>query len=121
MKLSTLLTAGLLLLATSPALSHDAKPLHGGRIIIVGNYHVELVAKDDAVEVYLLDHNNKQMSVAGHKGVAILSADGKSQRILLEVSGEMLTGKASGTLPAQPKGVVQISQPDGKTVQAKFN
>ena len=32
-----------------------------------------------------------------------------------------LAGKAAAALPAQPKGVVQITPPAGKTVQAKFN
>jgi hypothetical protein len=68
------------------------------------------------------DHNNKQVPVAGHKGLAILSVGGKSERITLETAdNSKLTGKAAGDLPAQPKGVVQITLPDGKTAQARFN
>jgi competence protein ComGC len=116
------LIVAVLVLIAAPALAHEAKPLHGGRAAIAGNYHVEMVAKGDAIEVYLLDHNNKPMSLAGYKGVAILAADGKSERIVLEFgTGEFLAGKASTALPVNPKGVVQIIQPDGKTVQAKFN
>jgi hypothetical protein len=58
----------------------------------------------------------------GYKGLAILSIEGKSQRITLEAAdGTKLTGKVTGNLPKQPKGVVQITPPAGKTVQAKFN
>ena len=121
MKFATLVSIGFVLLAT-PVLAHDAKPLNGGRIVQAGNFHIELVAKDDTVSVYLIDHHNKPMSLAGYKGVAILSVDGKSQRIVLEGGdGSRLAGKAAAALPAQPKGVVQVAPPAGNTVQAKFN
>lgn len=107
--------------AATPAFAHDAKSLHGGRIVFAGHFHVEMIAKGDTVDVYLIDHNNKQMALAGYKGLAVLSVDGKSQRIALETAeGAKLTGKASGPLPEQPKGVVQVTPPDGKTVSAKF-
>jgi L-asparaginase II len=109
------------LAAATPASAHDAKSLHGGRIVFAGNFHVEMVAKGDTIDVYLVDHNNKQMALAGYKGVAILAIDGQSQRIALETAdGTKLTGKAAGALPAQPKGVVQITPPKGNTVSAKF-
>ena len=121
MRLTTLVSLGFVLLAAS-AFAHDAKPLHGGRIVLVGNFHVEMVAKGDQIEVYLVDHHNQPMSAAGYKGLAILSVDGKSQRIMLqEAEGARLVGKAEIPLPAAPKGVVQITPPGGKTVQGKFN
>jgi hypothetical protein len=121
MKLTTLVSIGFVFLA-APALAHDAKPLHGGRLVQAGNFHIELVANADIVEVYLIDHHNQQMPLAGHKGVAILSIDGQSQRIVLEgADGSRLVGKATAALPAAPKGVVQITLPAGQTVQGKFN
>lgn len=119
MKMNTLALFATLALA-SPSFAHDAKNIHGGRIVFAGNFHVEMVAKNDTIDVYLIDHNNKQMTLDGYKGLAILSVDGKSQRIVLEAGDGRLTGKAAGTLPAQPKGVVQITPPNGKTVSAKF-
>ncbi|MFN3351052.1 MAG: hypothetical protein ACK41X_19065, partial [Pseudorhodoplanes sp.] len=57
----------------------------------------------------------------GFKGLAILAVGGKSQRIVLEpAEGGKLTGKATGNLPAEPKGVVQITPPKGQSVSAKF-
>lgn len=119
MKLKTLALLAALAMAT-PATAHDAKSLHGGRIVQAGNFHVEMVAKGDTVDVYLIDHDNKQMALAGYKGLAILSVDGKSQRIALEAADGKLTGKVTGNLPSAPKGVVQITQPGGTTVSAKF-
>jgi hypothetical protein len=107
------------LLASSSAWASDMKSHHGGRMAEAGEYHVEMVAK---VEIYLADHDNKAVSAAGHKAVAILVIDGKSQRIVLEPAGDTkLSGKASSALPASAKGVVQITPLKGKTVQARFN
>lgn len=120
MRLVTTIVIGFLLSA-APVLAHDAKPLNGGRIVFAGNFHVEMVAKGLAVEVFLIDHHNKPMPVAGYKGVAILSIDGKSQRIALEnTDGTRLVGKSESALPEAPKGVVQITPPAGSTVLAKF-
>ncbi len=118
LKMLSVLTA---LAITAPALGHDAKSLHGGRIVFAGNFHVEMVAKGETIEIYLINHNNKQMPLDGYKGLAILSVDGKSQRIALEgADGTKLLGKVAGNLPDQPKGVVQITPPGGKTISAKF-
>jgi hypothetical protein len=107
---------------SAQAWSSEAKSLHGGRVTDAGEYHVEMVTKADAVDVYLADHDNKGVSATGHKAVAILVVDGKSQRITLAPAGaSRLSGKAAGELPASPKGVVQITLPNGKTVQARFN
>jgi hypothetical protein len=101
--------------------THAEKGPHGGRVADAGDYHVELVAKDGAVEVYVVDHGEKKLSTTGFKGLAILSIDGKSQRITLDAGdGTKMTGKVTGNLPKQPKGVVQITPPGGKTVSAKF-
>jgi hypothetical protein len=109
-------------LAISAGRAHDAKSQHGGRTAEAGEQHVELVTKADVVDVFLMDHNNKNVSSAGYKGLAILVIDGKSQRIVLAPAGESrLTGKAAGNIQGTPQGVVQITPPNGKTVQARFN
>ena len=107
--------------ATAPH-SHETIPTpHDGQAIAAGEYHIELVAKGDVVEVHVTDHDDKAVKVAGFKGLAILAVDGKSLRIVLEpAGGAMLTGKAAGTLPKAPKGVVQLTPPGGKTIQGRF-
>jgi hypothetical protein len=101
--------------------THSEKGPHGGRLADAGDYHVELVARDGGIEVYVVDHSEKPLPLSGFKGLAILSVDGKSQRITLDAGdGSKMTGKVTGNLPKQPKGVVQITPPAGKTVSAKF-
>ena len=107
---------------SSAASAHEAKGKHGGRIADAGSYHVEMVVKSDTVDVFISDASEKPVAISGFKGTAILVVDGKSQRILLApVDGTRLSGSATAALPNQPKGVVQLTGPDGKTIQAKFD
>jgi hypothetical protein len=120
MNLKSLILASLLVVA-APAAAHDAeKGPHGGQVVEAGSYHVELVAKDNTVDVFLTGADDKPVSAAGFKGTAILVVGGKAQRIVLEAAGAKLTGKAGVPLPAQPKGAVQLTAPDGKSASAKF-
>jgi hypothetical protein len=121
MNLKSLLLVGLLSLA-SPALAHEAKGPNGGRLTDAGAYHVELVAKQGGIEVFVSDDKEKPVSATGFKGLAILVIGGKSERIVLEPSGtDRLRGTASTTVPNTAKGVIQLTGPDGKVSQAKFN
>jgi hypothetical protein len=71
--------------------------------------------------VFVSDASDKPVSPAGFKGTAILVVDGKPQRIALAPDGDTrLAGKAAVVLPKEPKGVVQLSAPNGKTAQARF-
>lgn len=121
MKTRFLLLA-ILLTGPASALAHDAKGPNGGRITDAGPYHIEMVAKSDVVNVFIRDTKDQTIPSAGFKGTAILVVDGKSQRIVLEpADSARLAGKSTAVLPSQPKGVVQLTAPDGKTAQGKFN
>jgi hypothetical protein len=116
-----ILTIATLLLA-APALAHEAKGPNGGRIADAGSYHVELVAKETLLELYVSDANDKPVAATGFKAVAILTVGGKAQRIVLEAKEPArLSGNAPVPLPKQPKGAVQLTSPDGKTASARFN
>ena len=54
---------------------------------------------------------------------ALISTRGRpSQGFQLSPAGEArLSGKAAGAIQGAPKGVVQITLPNGKTIQARFN
>jgi hypothetical protein len=122
MNVKILLTAALLSIAPAAFAHEVAKGPHGGPVAEAGHYHVELVARDNLIEVFLTDATDKPVAPAGFKGVAILVNGGKSSRVTLEPTPDTrLSGKAAGTVPHILKGVVQITAPDGKTAQAKFN
>ncbi len=104
----------------APVLAHDIdRGPNGGRVVDAGDYHVELVARDGGIEVFVTDSDEKPAG-GSFKGLAILVVDGKQQRIALESAAPgRLTGKAAGKL-AQARGVVQLTTPQGATVQARF-
>ncbi len=123
MTLQTFAFAALLICAPSLAFAHAAKVgEHGGPQTDAGNFHVEVVAKDTKLEVYLRDHSSKPVASAGFKGVAIFkAAGGKPLRIPLEPAGDNeLSGEAPSALPAQLEGAVQITTQAGAVVQGKF-
>jgi hypothetical protein len=105
-----------------PASAHGPKSSHGGRIVNAGPYHAELVAKERTIEIFLLGHDDKPVDPSGFKGVAILNVEGKVERITLAPSEKnALSGTAATALPANPKGAIQLTAPDGKTATAKFD
>jgi hypothetical protein len=119
-RLAHFLSIGALLLA-APASAHDAKGRHGGRVVSAGQYHLELVIGSGQIAVFMLDHSDRLVPARGFKGAAILTAGGRAHRIALESGdGGELAGKTDVALPPDVKGVVQLTGPDGKTVQGQF-
>ncbi|KZC01470.1 hypothetical protein ABID82_004307 [Methylobacterium sp. PvP062] len=110
------------LLTASAVCAHEAAGQHGGRVADAGDFHVELVAKGESVDVYVSDAKQKPVAAAGFKGTAILVVGGKPARVALEpADGNRLTGKAAAALGDSPKGAVQLTGPDGATASGKFN
>jgi hypothetical protein len=110
------------LIVALPAYAHEPKSAHGGRVSDAGSYHAELVVKDNIVEIFLISEDDKPLDPKGFKGVAIFNVGGKAERIPLAPSEKnALSGTATSALPAQPKGAVQLTAPDGKTATAKFD
>ena len=115
----TLLAA--LVIATTAFAHGPNKGPNGGRQVDAGDYHVEMVAKDTALTVFLHDDKDKPIDAKGYKATGIFVVGGKPQRIELNPdSANKLIGTSSVPLPATLKGAVQITLPTGKTVQAKF-
>jgi hypothetical protein len=117
---SAILIAATIFAAGSLA-AHDAKGPNGGRIQDAGAYHVELVAKGTNVELFVTDSGDRPVAATALTGVAVLIVDGKPQRIPLSAAGaNKLSGSSTVPLPANPKGAVQLTTPDGRTAQAKY-
>lgn len=113
---------GTLWAAVPPARAHDTKGPNGGRVTDAGKYHVELVGKGTRLEVFVSDAKDAPLPATGFKALAILVIEGKSQRIPLQPEGtDRLTGTAPAPLQSPPKGVVQLTAPDGTVAQARFN
>jgi len=119
---SKLLATAAFLIATLPAAAHEvSKGPNGGRVVEAGPYHVELVVETKAVAVYVSDAKEKPVPTTGFKGLAILTIGGKAQRIELTPADDRLAGSSPVAVPAEVKGVVQLTGPDGKTAQGRYH
>ena len=109
-------------LAIAPAFAHDAKGPNGGRVKDIGPFHAELTVKGNTVELYVTDAANKAVAVEGYKGLAIILVGGKSERIeLAPATANKLIGTSSVAIAPNAKAVVRLTNPEGKTSQAKFD
>ncbi|MCZ8373935.1 MAG: hypothetical protein O9342_01055 [Beijerinckiaceae bacterium] len=95
----------------------------GGALVDAGSYHVELITRDKAVEIFVSDAQDKPLPANGFKALAILAVSGKSVRVTLEPApdGSKLIGAAAESLPARVKGAVQLTGADGKTSTGRIN
>ena len=107
---------------SNPALAHEGKGPHGGRLADTGTHHLELVVTNDTIDVFVSTKASAPVPVTDLTGLAIVIADGASSRIPLVASGsEKLTGKASAKLAPDTKSVVRVKLADGQTIQASFD
>lgn len=114
----------LLALGLSHAPAHEQRiGPRGGALVDAGIYHVELVVKDKAVEIFVSDANDKLLPATGFKALAILAVSGKSLRVALEPSpdGSKLIGQATEPLPQRIRGAVQLTGSDNKTSTGRIN
>jgi hypothetical protein len=119
------LIASLILIASLAGVeAHEQRTgPRGGALVDAGTYHVELVTRDKAVEIFVSDAQDKPLPATGFKALAILAVAGKSVRVTLEPSpdGAKLVGSAADPLPSRVKGAVQLTGADGKTSTGRIN
>ncbi len=80
---------------------------HGGQLRMTGPFHMELVAKDGGLTVYVTDHADNPISVDG--GLAKANIENGSTRTQVNmhpVGNNMLSG--SGTFSLTPNTVVVV-------------
>jgi len=114
--------AFLMLLFATFALAHEPGiGPNGGMRVDAGPYRVELVPDGTRVNVYITMDDESSIDTTTMAGTAILLIDGKPLRApLAPASPGVLSADTGVSVPAGVKGAVQISDKDGKTVQAKF-
>ena len=106
---------------TSAAFAHDPKPKHGGQVVEAGDYHVEAVAKGTTLDVFIRDHDDKNLSSKGFKATAILIVKGKPVQVTLAPRDDnALTGTSAIELTAPIRGAIQITNAKNQTAQAKY-
>lgn len=104
------------------ALAHgESKPMHGGKVVDSGHHHLELVAADGSLILYVRDEADKPEDVAKAKASATVLADGKTEAIALQpTAGGVLNGKGSFKVTKGATIVITLTMPDHKPEQARF-
>jgi hypothetical protein len=118
-----------LLLGALPVDAHKAKDsgpvtaLHGGQALAAGPYHLELVATDGELTLYVRDHSDNAVSIDGAKAKATIQHGTEKSRteIELEPSGEH-TLKGTGTFTINPDTgiIVFLRLPEQDAHAARF-
>ena len=104
------------------AQDHDnSKAPHGGKVEEAGQYHIEIVTKDNKLSLFLLDGKAKAMSNKGVSGSVLLQfADGKTKTVVLTASGTEGFDAKEALAATYTKAIVTFKV-KGKTVSAKFS
>lgn len=89
---------------------------------VAGGYHLELVAKDRTLEMYVDGKDGKAVDASGFKAQAnVFSGTDKGVVELKPAGRNLLKGDASFALRPDAKVVVTLTPPSGeKALQARF-
>jgi hypothetical protein len=103
--------------------SDPVKALHGGQSLAAGPYHLELVAKDGELVLYVTDHSDKAIPTDGAKAKATIQHGYEKARtqVELEPSGEnTLKGTGAFTINPDTGIMVFLKLPEQEAYAARF-
>lgn len=104
--------------ATASGDKHAHAPKHGGVVVETNHLDVELVARADALRIYLRDHD-KPLALAGASAKLTLLTDGVKTEVALAPAGDAL--EAKGTFKtAGATAVALITLPGKPPLTARF-
>ncbi|MGH8762199.1 MAG: hypothetical protein ACREUR_03095 [Nitrosospira sp.] len=96
---------------------------HGGQMRMSGPYHLELVAKDKEIVLYVMDHANNKLSAEGGSGKATIQTGKDKTRtsVKLEQAGDNMF-KGTGDFSVHPDTAVTvfIKLPGQEAYSARF-
>ena len=98
--------------------THDHKPRYGGIVVEVKEMDYELVAKPDALQLYVRE-NDKPKAVSKLTAKITLLVGTEKQEVELKPAGDKLEAKGSFKVPAGTKAVAVVNV-DGKPSTARF-
>ncbi len=109
------LVLGTILIWSGPVDAHkakrdqDVKALHGGQARTAGPYHLELVATNGELQLYVTDHSDKAIPTDGAKATATIQQGYEKARtqVELEPSGDN-TLKGNGDFAVTPETGIMI-------------
>jgi len=98
----------------------DSKPApHGGRVRMAGPLHLEVLAIDSEVRIYVTDHLGQPLTTVG--GRAMLRVAGTDRAVALAPAGENLfSARLDESLPVEAEWVVFVEMKDTPAQSARY-
>ena len=103
--------------------SEPVKALHGGQSLAAGPYHLELVAKDGELLLYVSDHSDKAIATEGAKAKATIQQGFEKANMQVELApaGEnQLKGTGAFTITSDTGIMVFLKLPNQDAHAARF-
>ena len=117
-----LLFACCLIAISGPASAHGpARGPNGGQMQDLAGSHVELVAKDSELVLYLFDAENKPVPAKGAAATATVLATARPETVTL-VAGDDNAMRGNGSFTAAPgmKVIISLTLPGQKVQSGRF-
>ena len=119
-----ILLAAFLAVSAGPALAHGEgkRGANGGVIGDLGDRHVEVLARDGEIRVWLLDAQDRPVPATGAAGSLVVLAQGRSQTIRLEPAegGAFLVARGDFRADRAMRVVATMTLPGQPQRQARF-
>ena len=112
-----------LAISVGPALAHGGgRGSNGGVIGEIGDHHVEVMARDGEIRVWVLDAQDRPVSAQGASGSVIVLAQGRSQTIRLELTegDTLLVARGDFRADRAMRVVATLTLPGQAQRQARF-
>ncbi|HRI38505.1 MAG TPA: hypothetical protein PLO50_08125 [Nitrospira sp.] len=103
--------------------AEPVKSLHGGQSMAAGPYHLELVAKDGELLLYVSDHSDKPIHTDGAKAKATIQQgfeNATTQVELIPAGENQLKGTGTFTLSPDTGIIVFLKLPQRDAHAARF-
>lgn len=117
------------LIISQPVWAHTDESLdtvpspHGGQTRGTGPYHLELVAKDGELLLYVTDHLNNEITTSGGEGKANIQRGKTGSKTTVKLApsqNNMFTGRGEFQLDPKTVIVVFIKLPEQDAYAARF-
>jgi len=96
---------------------HKAKPMYGGVVTVIKDINYELVAKADAITLYVTDHGKPLNTKDGTAAITLMSASGKADVTLTPAGENKFEAKGTYTVGEGSKAIAKVSL-GGKPAQS---
>lgn len=96
---------------------HEAKSMYGGIVTVLKDINYELVAKPDAITLYVTDHGKPLDTKGGTAAITLMSASGKANVTLTPAGENKFEAKGTYTVGAGSKAIAKVSL-GGKPAQS---